>query len=460
MRGPMISRFPDLLRRFAATRPDTPAVVSVTGARLSARELDAAAGRGVLRLRAMGVRPGSVVVLRGEPGEAWLAALTACWRAGAVAAPLDYRQTGAERESAARALGRDFDWQPVAAELLSGPAPPDDGVAAWAPDQVLLRVCTSGTTGVPRRVEVTLRQLWFNSLGSRRRLGQRRGDRWLVCLPVNHVGALAAIFRSLHNRGTVELHARFDGDVVGERLDSGEVNVVSLVPAMLDAILDSRGEGAFAPSLRAILLGGAACSERLLARCRKAGLPIALSWGMSETASQVATRRPGDLAPLDDGIPPLPWVRVEAGADGRLIIEGPTAKGRLVSDDLGIVTAAGRVRVLGRSDDAINRGGETIHPREIEVVLEAHPSVTEAVVIGRAHERLGQVPVAFVVGEDPDPDALRAWCHTQIAGFKVPHAIVILDEMPRAGPGKVDRARLRASLSDDVPLESTGRSRG
>jgi O-succinylbenzoic acid--CoA ligase len=445
MREPMIEALPDLLHRFAATRGDSPAVVTDTDEVVTAAQLDAAAARGAERLQEMGAGAGSVVALHGEPGPAWLAGLIACWRLGAVAAPLNHRQPDTERNRDAGILACEVHWKPNADELLAAAEKSAAQPAAWPIEQAMLRVCTSGSTGTPRCVELTLEQLWFNAMGSSRRLGHRKDDRWLVCLPVNHVGALAAVFRCLHNRIVVELHTAFDVDTVARSVDSGGTSLVSLVPAMLDAILDSRGEAAFSPRLRAILLGGAACSERLLDRCRSAKLPIALSWGMTETASQVATREPGDLAPLEAGMPPLPWVRVHNNADGRLVVRGPAARGELVSSDFGEVTAAGRVRVFGRADDVIVCGGENIHPAEIERVLESHPQIAEAVVLAHGDERLGQVPVAFVRG-DTDATVLQQWCRKYLAGPKVPQRIEVLDDLPRIGPGKVDRKRLRELL--------------
>lgn len=442
----MIDALPDLVRRFAVTRPGALAAETPHGDRLDAQQLDAAVERGVELLQAMGVAPGAVVGLRGEPGLAWLAALCACWRLGAVAAPLNDRQPAAEREGAARTLGCDVQWTPQTVDLLAAPPGSTSPPRRWPLDQALLRVCTSGSTGAPRCVPLTLRQLWFNTLGSNLRLGHRRDDRWLICLPVNHVGALAAVFRCLHNRVAMELHASFGSALVGRRLDSGDISLVSLVPAMLASIVDDRGERGFAPRLRALLIGGAACSEGLLQRCREAGLPLAISWGMTETASQVATRRPGDLGPLEEGIPPLPWVRVDTTSDGRLVVEGPAANGRFVTDDLGEITDTGRVRILGRRDDLIIRGGENIDPREIEAVLEAHAQVKEAVVLGKDDPRLGQVPVAFVTGDNPDAVALRHWCRARLAGFKVPQLVCALDELPRTGPGKIDLAGLRRLL--------------
>lgn len=443
----MIKALPDLLQRFATSRANDVAVVTEQDNFVSAAELDTAAWRGMEQLREMGAGPGTVVALHGEPGPNWLAALCACWRLGAIAAPLNHRQTAAERERAARILGCEIHWTPTSRDALAPTQITRGRNINWPLQQAMLRVCTSGSTGTPRSVELSLEQLWFNTLGSNLRLGHRKDDRWLVCLPVNHVGALAAIFRCLHNRIAVEFQPVFNAQAVAARLDSGNVSLVSLVPAMLDSVLHHHGEHAFAPQLRAILLGGAACSERLLQRCRAGALPVALSWGMTETASQVATRCPGDLAPLSEGLPPLPYVRVITDAEGRLVVRGSAAQGTLVSDDFGEITASGRVCVLGRRDTIINRGGENIHPAEIEAVLEAHPLVSEAVVLAYDEQRLGQVPVAFVRSDNADPNALRNWCKTHLSGFKVPHRISVLTKLPRTGPGKVDRASLLAQLA-------------
>lgn len=450
MRQRLVEAVPDLLRRFAKTRGSRAALVTNTGEVLSAADLDAAAWRGVSQLRDMGAGRGSVVGLLGEPGAAWMAALLACWRRGIIAAPLSHRQTDAERDRASRTLECTHRWTPNEAELLHAGKPENQQDTDWILAQPMLRVCTSGTGGAARCVDLTLEQLWFNALGSNRRLGHRRDDRWLVCLPVNHVGALAAVFRCLHNRIALELLPGFDAEFVAKRLASGDVSVVSLVPAMLESILDARGHREFAPELRAILLGGAACSEQLLQRCRFEQLPVALSWGMTETASQVATRTPGDLQALAAGIPPLPWVHVESGEDGRLIVDGPAAGRRLVTGDLGEILPSGWVRILGRSDDVINRGGENIHPSEIEAVLQSHPKIREALVLAQEEPRLGQVPVAFVRSDTVDADALRSWCRERLAGFKVPQRIVVVSDFPRIGPGKTDRAKLRKMLENEV----------
>ncbi|MCJ7556277.1 MAG: AMP-binding protein [Gammaproteobacteria bacterium] len=438
----------DPLASFAGAHPELIAVVTANGESLSARQLDQAASVAAARLQALGAGTGTVVALEGEPGLAWLAALVGCWRLGAVAAPLNHRSTRIEGEQAARTLACQLHCTPEDDLLRQAANGHDFQAAPWTLERPLLRVSTSGSSGEPRCVELLASQLHFGAEASRSRLGHDPHDRWLVCLPVNHVGALAAIYRCLHNQICLELHTCFDVAVVADRLDSGEVSLVSLVPSMLSDALDHRGEQAFPKFLRVILLGGAPCSQSLLERCRIARLPVSLSWGMTETASQVATREPGDLSPLEDGLPPLPSVNVSVNEQGRLVVEGPIAAGRLVTDDLGEITAAGRVRVLGRSDEVIIRGGENIQPGEIEHILSGHPGVTEVCVLPRTDPRLGQVPVAFIQGRDLDPRTLHNWCRERLAGFKIPEEFFCRAELPRTAAGKIDRQRLLAQLND------------
>lgn len=443
----MTGKLPDPLWKFAREKPEHLALVTDTGERLSALELDGAADRCAAELARLGASAGTVVGLEGQPGPAWLAALAGCWRLGAIAAPLNHRLPAGENDLAAQTMGCNMRWTP-SDELLTNTiaASPVNKAMKWSPDQALIRVCTSGSTGAPRCVELLASQMHFSALASTDRLGHQPADRWLGCLPVNHVGALAAIYRCLHNQVTLELHPGYDGATLARRLDSGEINLVSLVPTMLEDILNSRGEQAFPESLRVILLGGAACSESLLDRCRPANLPVALTWGMTEAASQLATRVPGDLSPLEEGLPPLSFVNVEVDASGRLVVDSPMSRGRLVTTDMGELTASGRVRILGRSDDLIIRGGENMYPGEIENVLRQHPGVTDAVVLPQADPRLGQVPVALVQTGDIDVESLRDWCRERLAGFKIPASFIAIDEMPRTSAGKVDRQRLKKRL--------------
>jgi len=338
-------------------------------------------------------------------------------------------------------------WVGAAAAPVSEPAPDlpmasgqPIPAADWPLEQVRLIVRTSGTTGNPRRVPLTTRQLFFSAMGSALRLGHLPSDRWICCLPMHHVGGLSILYRSAWYATTVELHVNFDADRVNAGIDAGATGV-SVVPTMLHRLLDSRKDRPFPPSLRFILTGGARTPPELIARCRAISAPVSLTWGMTETASQVATRFPGDLDTL--GAPPMPFAQIEQRA-GVLHIDGPLApRGGLTTADRGTVDADGRVHVTGRVDDVIISGGENIDPAEIEAVLTSHPAIDDAAVRGVPDDEWGERPAAWLVGESLTDHELDSWCRERLPGFKVPNRWAWMEELPRNALGKLQRPLLR-----------------
>jgi acyl-CoA synthetase (AMP-forming)/AMP-acid ligase II len=206
-----------------------------------------------------------------------------------------------------------------------------------------------------------------------------------------------------------------------------------------------------------------------------AGVPVVESYGMTEAASQITATPLDGSAPAgscgrpvgaqvevrDSGGRPLPaaatgriWIRgagiIDSYADGRAA-ERFDADGWLDTHDLGYLDEDGFLFLTGRSDDVINRGGEMLYPREIEEVLIAEPAVRNAVVVGRPDPVLGQAPVAYVIPAwDPATadglqgllDLLSARCSAQLSRYKLPQAIYVVEDFPRAAAGKVQRHRV------------------
>jgi len=369
---------------------------------------------------------------------------------------------GALRSQGAKALISDRDVEggevscvrlSLGAALPAGAAPPE---RFWPLDEVRAIVLTSGTTGVPRAVRLTTAQLLFSAMGSAIRLGHHLDDRWLACLPFHHVGGLSMIVRCTWLGITLVLHERFDAHRVAAALDRGDATLVSLVPVMLSKVLDARDDVPLHPALRVVLLGGAPASRILRERCEALKVPLAITWGMSEAASQVATRLVGgaDLAVRADSGPVMPFARVSM-LRGGLQVQGPLVEGGVLqTQDVGRLDSAGRVTILGRADDVILSGGENIMPREIETILRTHPGVEDVAVLGREDATWGQRPIAFIVWRDDtareDDTTLRAWCRERMARFKVPDAFVARAVLPRNTLGKLDRQALRAAL-EEVP---------
>jgi O-succinylbenzoic acid--CoA ligase len=215
------------------------------------------------------------------------------------------------------------------------------------------------------------------------------------------------------------------------------------VPTQLQRLL-AAGPPA-ARRLRAILHGGAGASRTLLERAAAAGLPVTPTYGLTQACSQVTVAEAGDTE--TSGFP-LPGVELEIAADGEILVRGPVVAGggTLRTGDLGRFDDRGRLIVTGRRSELIVSGGENVAPAEVEAVLEQHPAVAEAGVFARTDDEWGEAVVAAVVARDGaplDPDELRAFCRTRLAGFKVPKAIEPVGALPRTASGKLRRGALR-----------------
>ena len=395
-----------------------------------------------------GVVPGSTVALHGPASVDWLVALHAISWMGGIPAPLAADQA-LEPQLRTVSPSAVLTLEPEAAILtlpLGLRGAPEVDPHPHTPESTALTLTTSGTTGTARAVHLSWQQLDSAAKASQARLGHRDDDAWLGCLPLHHIGGLSVFLRTVRTQTTGVLHTCFSAEQVGAALDSGEVSQVSLVPSMLRAILDARPERPMHPRLRVLLIGGAPMPPDLLDRCRALMLPLSLSWGMSETAAQVATREPGDLRAAPDVGLPLAGLRVHT-EQGMLVISGPTAPGgRWVSPDRGELDSEGRVVVFGRGTDLIISGGENIDPAEVELALEKHPAVHSAAVIGRKQARWGQRPVAYLVPsgpERPSIEALRSYLSTMLPPFKRPDSVHWLSELPRGPLGKLRRSVLR-----------------
>ncbi len=245
-------------------------------------------------------------------------------------------------------------------------------------------------------------------------------------MPLHHVGGLAIVHRAAMFGSTLVLHERFDAERVQAELAGGGITHVSLVPTMLARLVPLE-----APTLRALLLGGGPIPAEQLG----SGLPLVPTYGMTETASAVATGTPGE---------PLPGVDLRIAEDGEILVRGPmvATDGWLATGDLGRLDERGRLTVEGRKSDTVITGGENVAPRRVEAVLEEHPGVVEAGVAGRPDPEWGEAVTAFVVGEATE-DELLAHARERLAPHEVPKSVVFVDALPRNPAGKLIRRSLR-----------------
>ncbi|WP_123534178.1 o-succinylbenzoate--CoA ligase [Halosimplex salinum] len=340
---------------------------------------------------------------------------------------------------------------------------------------------TSGTSGDPKGVRLTRRNLVASAVGSAHRLGVEPGDRWLVCLPMYHMGGLAPLVRSTLYGTTTVIQREFDAEATARVLDEFGVSGVSLVPTMLTRLLDAGWTSS--ESLRFVLLGGAPASRDLIERCADRGVPAYPTYGMTETASQVATATPAEARAHPDTVGrPLRNTtvdvlsseggreRADPGDTGELVVDGPTVTPGYLDDeqtaaafddrgfhtgDLGYADADGRLWVVGRVDDAIVTGGENVHPARVADALREIGGVGDAAVVGLPDEEWGERVAALVVPAGATPAAaaltaeqVRDGARERLASFAVPKTVAFADELPRTHSGTVDRDAVRERLAN------------
>jgi O-succinylbenzoic acid--CoA ligase len=324
-------------------------------------------------------------------------------------------------------------------------------------DQPATILFTSGSTGIPKAALHTWGNHRYSAKGANANLPLRRGDRWLLSLPLYHVGGLAILVRCALAGAAVAVPSR---DVpVHESIRTTQAAHVSLVATQCRRLLDATTGGP-PDSLRAVLLGGGPIPESLLQRGVERGWPFLTSYGCTEMASQVTTTAPGDpRSDLSTAGRCLPYRRVrivggEVQVKGRSLfrayvtedgLDDPrTANGWYRTGDRGRIDASGRLHILGRIDRMFVSGGENIQPEEIEAALERVEEVERAVVVPVSDAEYGERPVAFVrLREGASSPDLESALRRRLPGFKIPDAFHSLPDEGLSDGLKVDRAALR-----------------
>lgn len=390
---------------------------------------------------------GARIAFRAEMSIATIAAFWGIPRGGGVAVPIDPALDVAGAATVADALGAVVGWPPPA-DRTAVELEPDSG-------RPVLVVATSGSTGTPRGVVLTSGNVEAAATASQIHLGTRSADTWLLVMPLHHVAGLAILWRAAHDGSQVIVHDGFDPGAVDQALLDG-VTWVSLVPTMVRRLL-REAPGPW-PHVRGALIGGAHAEDALVAAANAAGLVALPTYGMTETAAQVCTVRPGNAVAAAGTVGhPLPGVVITIdappGQPGLIRVEGPSVSpgyvdepvrvGGFVTNDIGYFDQSGRLVVVGRSDDVVVTGGEKVHPGQVERALLALDGVTGAVVFGLPDEEWGERVVAAVSGDDLDSAELQSAVASVLPRYGVPKEIRIFDQLPHLSNGKVDRAAVR-----------------
>jgi o-succinylbenzoate---CoA ligase len=438
------------LQRAALARPELTALQTPTGD-LSYAALLNAAGALARHLSELDVAKGDHVAIALPPGLEFAQAMHACMLLGAVAVPVDLRMSKGERERIAEGTTVTLD-DSTMPDGASEEASMDFAGAAHDLGASAVVIHTSGTSSAPKPIELTYGNLLWSALGSAVALGLDPQERWLCALPLSHVGGLSILVRSAIYATTAVVHERFETERVLRALRDERITLVSLVATTLARLLDAGLEQP--PALRCALTGGGPVPAALVQRATQAGVPVSMTYGLTESCSQVTTT---PIAVLEAGEraagPPLFCTRVKIADGEEILVSGPTvAPGAVAEDgwlhtgDLGALDGQGRLSVTGRKADTIISGGENVAPGEVEAVLEAHPAVLEAAVVGVPDERWGEAVVAILVareGETPGGEELRAHCAAALAPYKVPKRFELRREpLPRTRSGKLLRREL------------------
>jgi len=344
-----------------------------------------------------------------------------------------------------------------------------------SPETLLGTYATSGSTGIPKLVPLKRKQILFAAKASEDNFRPDRNRYWLLCLPLNHVGGISIIIRSILYHSAVYRMDRFDEHQVATFMDENKLfQVASLVPTMLHRLLENP-QFKTHKEFKTILLGGGPISHALLKNANIRGVPVVSSYGMTETCAQIAanplTKPSGTYMPVKSVGSVFPPNQVEIRSDdgkplavnnaGNIWLKGPQVfegyvdpadnrdkfdkNGWFRTGDFGHMNATGQLFIETRRTDLIISGGENINPREVESALEEITHVGQAAVIGVPDEKWGQRVVAFVeptTGKKPDSQIILTEVKKRLPGYKVPKEIYISDALPRTESGKVKKSVL------------------
>jgi len=515
----------EALRARARDSPEKLAAIAADNGRgITYAQLDAGSSRLAQLLLEHGVGAGDRVphLDRNDPAAALL--LLAAAKVGAALVPLNWRL--AEPELAALVVdcdakllfaGPDFielarrlagsrsgsgsgsgsaSGRTVALEIGTGVSSPADGHAARDPrrdgdqDAVVLQLYTSGTTGIPKGVQTTNRNLAKLTSGLREYWTVDEASRCLVAMPLFHIGGMGWLIVGLVNGATNVLVPAIEPRGLLETMESQRITNAFVVPTVLQMLCDVPGSGQRDwAALRSIGYGASPITTTTLKRALQTfGCPFFQVYGMTETTGAIVQL---DAADHDPGGPrehllrsagrAYPWMElqiVEPGTGralernriGEVRVRGDSvtpgyfrnqaetatalaSDGWLATGDGGYLDDDGYLFLTDRIKDMIVSGAENVYPIEVEEVIASHPAIAEVAVFGAPDERWGELVCAAVVtrdGEPPDAEQLIAFARTRLAGYKLPRRVHHVAQLPKTGSGKVSKRELRETFGSPI----------
>ncbi|TAA45041.1 o-succinylbenzoate--CoA ligase [Corallincola spongiicola] len=458
------------LRNIAIQDPKAIACLSDVHGEISYLQLDQAVADYANELQQYGFNRGQRLAWQGQNSLALIIAILACLRQGLIIAPLNHRLPLSRQQHLLRSIAANGIICANGADDAAGTNSTDDSAPHAQPDSIAIipppklannisdttpaqpqrelelaadapmdLIFTSGSSGTPKAVAHSLANHLASAAASQQLIPLKRSDRWLLSLPLAHIGGMAILFRCLHAGATMVLAEQSD---ILDAISRQQVTHLSLVSTQLYRLLEQADSDSLT-HLKYLLLGGSAIDQSLLDRAKQHRLNCFTSYGMTEMSSQICTG-----PAVGDNIvgQPLPETQLRLSDSGEVEVKGSTlalgywragklfplgnAQGWFATGDIAKQTAQG-IRLIGRKDNRFVCGGENIVPEQIEQLLLQHSEIEQAVIVAVADEEWGHCPIAYTNPLSPQQQqALTKEIRHKLGSLWCPHGWLPLPAQP------------------------------
>lgn len=348
-------------------------------------------------------------------------------------------------------------------------------------DDLAILMYTSGTTGFPKGVMLTHKNLVSDLKSGLNYWPSKKGDRSLITVPLNHIYGILLIHESIYVGGTTVLFSKFDAKKVLDVITEYKINIIPLVPTMIIMMLQEYDPSVHSmKSITRMICAGAPLAEETLKKAQSTfGVKLHHGYGLTEASPTVTRQRWDREFKLNSIGYPIPGVRVKLlddndnevpqGQEGEIVVNGPnvmkgylnkpeeTAKalrnGWLYTGDLGRYDKDGELYITGRKKDLIIKGGENIDPGLIENNLLKHPAILYAAVVSIPDEKYGEDVGAAIVlqpGKSATEEEILKFIRQHVHHFVAPKRIFIFDELPTSSSGKILKREIRRIVADSM----------
>ena len=305
-------------------------------------------------------------------------------------------------------------------------------------NQIACLLLTSGTTGSPKIVQISLKNIIESCNAWNKQLRFKKKDIYLCCLPIHHIGGLSIIFRSLLYGFKVVLIDEFDKDLCIDKIIKYKVSLISFVPTMLSRVIKSKEVVKLHNSLRGIILSGSYSNSRLIKDAIDKKLNIYKSYGMTESCSGITGFWVKDNMKYIDSVGTAhDKVNIKIIKD-EIFLQGPSIVNEYYNDekienwyktnDIGYINKDGFLYVLNRNNHPIS-GGENIDIKEVEKIIYSHPNVKKVFIRSTDDQEWGKRIIAYIKSDNLDEGEIKNWLKTKISNYKIPKEFIFINSM-------------------------------